>query len=303
MEKLTAILISLLYSDETVNLLRDISTHVYIWFKVDLHHDIIGSNVPRGYSSGCLPFFLITHMQYESDSLHTTCCRLEGVPACFEVIFTNLPLHFVSNIIEFWKNKNRQEIIMSDEIPVKTFYGTSKGSVRILDSIQNPNNSDLDEIELVENDYSDDDFDVSFGVPHRPTEIEEDVSESSEDSEYDLPLSEIANRYRVSSVSATDAIQEPLVWYSGKDNAHKGKAPIFRGQHLINVTGDTPYAFFSKLFPEEILDLTTKETIRYAIQSGKHSFNVSVSEMKHFSAINIIMTYIKYPAYIFKRIE
>lgn len=110
---------------------------------------------------------------------------------------------------------------------------------------KNLNNYDLNEIELVGDDYSDDDFDAPFGLPCCHTEMENDVSESIGDSENDLPLSEIAIRYRVSSVSATDANPEPFVWSSGKDNAHKEKTPIFQGQHLINVH-HTPYAFFTQ---------------------------------------------------------
>ena len=38
------------------------------------------------------------------------------------------------------------------------------------------------------------------------------------------------------------------------------------------------------------------ETNLYAIQSGKENLSVSVGEIKQFFAINMMMTYIKYPA-------
>lgn len=61
----------------------------------------------------------------------------------------------------------------------------------------------MDENKLVEDDYSDVDFDTTFELPCCPTEMEDDNSESTEDSAYDLSLREIVDRYRVSSVSAT----------------------------------------------------------------------------------------------------
>lgn len=64
------------------------------------------------------------------------------------------------------------------------------------------------------------------------------------DGKYDVSLSETPNRYKVSSVSATNVILEHLVWHFGKDNADKGKEPIFQSQHFINVTLVTPYQFF-----------------------------------------------------------
>lgn len=83
------------------NLLRHISTYVYIWFKVDLCHHSISSQVPRSNCCGRLLFIFITHIQFSSDSLPTM-----KILAHVEVIFTSFPLYFVNKSIEFWRNKN-----------------------------------------------------------------------------------------------------------------------------------------------------------------------------------------------------
>lgn len=52
-----------------------------------------------------------------------------------------------------------------------------------------------------------------------------------------------------------------------------------------------------KIFTNSIFKHIVQETIQYAIYCRKHSFNINVSKMKKFYAINIIMAYIKYPNY------
>lgn len=51
------------------------------------------------------------------------------------------------------------------------------------------------------------------------------------------------------------------------------------------------------MFPESLWDMAVEETIRYAVQSGEENFTTNVKELKTYLAMNIIMTYIKYPQY------
>lgn len=193
---------------------------------------------------------------------------------------------------------------MFHEIPVRNFYGRKGDDVHILNSVQNPNNSDLEEIDIEEDDSLDADLDTLFELPNRNPDTEE-IGESSEsssdtDSEYNLPLRELANRCKKRKERAQNMKAPPPpreIWYEEKDNELSNNPPPFLGTYQVNVNGDTPYSFFIQLFPDEIFDLITTETIRYAVQSGKHSFVVTVAEIKLFFAINIMMTYIKYLAY------
>lgn len=73
------------------------------------------------------------------------------------------------------------------------------------------------------------------------------------------------------------------IWYDEKDNNFAASPPGFKGLHKINIS-ETPNSLFIQLFPEGNL---ITETIRYAIQCGKHAFMVTVSEIKQFIAINI----------------
>lgn len=63
----------------------------------------------------------------------------------------------------------------------------------------------------------------------------------------------------------------------------------------VNVFGSTPYDYFSKLFPDELLNHIITETTRYAVQLGKDNLQITKEELQIYLGINIIMTYIKYP--------
>lgn len=39
------------------------------------------------------------------------------------------------------------------------------------------------------------------------------------------------------------------------------------------------------------------ETNRYAVQQGKDTLGITISEIKQFIAINIFMTFLRYPSY------
>lgn len=77
--------------------------------------------------------------------------------------------------------------------------------------------------------------------------------------------------------------------------------PEFRGQIIYNLNNDesvkTPLHFFCQLLPDELVDIIAKEATRYVSQSGEPNFTTSMEEIKKFLAINLIMTYIRYPNY------
>lgn len=56
-----------------------------------------------------------------------------------------------------------------------------------------------------------------------------------------------------------------------------------------------PYSYFCQIFTQDIFEHIRLETIRYAVECGKDSFTLTVKELKTFFAINIAMTYIRYP--------
>uniref|UniRef100_A0A1A9ZJA0 DDE_Tnp_1_7 domain-containing protein n=1 Tax=Glossina pallidipes TaxID=7398 RepID=A0A1A9ZJA0_GLOPL len=91
--------------------------------------------------------------------------------------------------------------------------------------------------------------------------------------------------------------QRSPIWYVQKDNKFSGTPPPFTSPFEIKISGETPYEYFKYIFTDEIFEHIVQETIRYAVDCGKDSFRVNVSEMKEFYGINIIMTYIKYPNY------
>jgi hypothetical protein len=55
------------------------------------------------------------------------------------------------------------------------------------------------------------------------------------------------------------------------------------------------HAYDSSMSPERALDLTVREITMFPVQSGEQNCSISLNEIKLFLAINIIMTYIKYP--------
>uniref|UniRef100_A0A2H8TXQ0 PiggyBac transposable element-derived protein 2 n=1 Tax=Melanaphis sacchari TaxID=742174 RepID=A0A2H8TXQ0_9HEMI len=86
-------------------------------------------------------------------------------------------------------------------------------------------------------------------------------------------------------------------WFAGKDNNFSNNVPQYSGEYQINIIppDSTPYSFFSQIFTNNIFEHIKDETIRYAIQSGKENFKLTTNELKVFFALNISMTYIKYP--------
>lgn len=187
---------------------------------------------------------------------------------------------------------------MFEEISPASFYGKKKNKIHILSCISNPHDSDLENIDIDDDDDSDEEINLQVSHNNLLDDYEECESsdEDDADSEYCLPLSELAKKLgQQTNFNNNKDSQE--IWYPEKDNELSANPPQFLGNNKINITGDTPYQFFLQLFPEELFQLITTETIRYAVQSGKHSFTVSIDEIKQFFGINIIMTYIKYPAY------
>lgn len=75
--------------------------------------------------------------------------------------------------------------------------------------------------------------------------------------------------------------------------------PAFSGVYKSNIDSlakKTPYFYYCNMFPEEALTVIVRETTRYGIVMGILT-SVSGNEINCFLAINIIMTYVKYPNY------
>jgi len=86
-------------------------------------------------------------------------------------------------------------------------------------------------------------------------------------------------------------------WSPGKDNNFAENLPLFLGNSVINInqTHNTPYSYFTQIFTDDIFEHIRVETIRYAVQNGKDSFTLTKTELKTYFAINIAMTYLRYP--------
>lgn len=167
--------------------------------------------------------------------------------------------------------------------------------VQIIADRQNNVSSDIEEIEALsdkENEPQD---------PGRPFMNEEGYSNSDASISYCNPK----KRRRILESETSDEedlldirqYQRSPIWYSERENEFAGTPPPFVNDLKIKITGKTPYTYFEHIFTNEIFEHIVQETIRYAIDCGKHSFYVNVFEMKQFFGINIIMTYIKYPNY------
>lgn len=87
-----------------------------------------------------------------------------------------------------------------------------------------------------------------------------------------------------------------LEWVSGQENENVNNVPPFKGKFKININGSTPYNFFNKIFPEEIINIICTETNCYAKSLGDKTFLVVKKDIEIFLGINIVMTYIKYPS-------
>lgn len=91
-----------------------------------------------------------------------------------------------------------------------------------------------------------------------------------------------------------------MAWVANQDNSYNENAPKFKGTLAYNLsqsTNKTPLYYFKHLFTDTLLDSIAKETTRYAIQSGDHSFSTSGKEMLLFLTTNMLMTIYRFPSY------
>ncbi|KAF5280235.1 hypothetical protein FQA39_LY18095 [Lamprigera yunnana] len=101
-----------------------------------------------------------------------------------------------------------------ETIPVWKFYG-KKSKVSIIHTVQNPNNLDLEEIDIW-----DEDLKTLFELPNSKLdneELESNVSSSNSDREYEVPLHHLASKYK--KVQHT---QNPIIRESENDNPNRG---------------------------------------------------------------------------------
>lgn len=92
-------------------------------------------------------------------------------------------------------------------------------------------------------------------------------------------------------------IKRKTKWFAGKDNNFMNSISSFTGVEKINIDVEdaSPYALFKQIFTEEIFEHIVFETNRYAAQCNKPTFNITINDLKLFFAMNIAMTYLKYP--------
>lgn len=90
-------------------------------------------------------------------------------------------------------------------------------------------------------------------------------------------------------------VKKSASWTPGLENRYVNNPPSFKGKYKINIRETTPFQFFRKLFPEQIIDIICLESNRYARECGENDFVVTNKDIEIFLGINIMMTYIKYP--------
>lgn len=180
----------------------------------------------------------------------------------------------------------------------------------ILFGLDNPNSSDIEFLTDIDSDEDDDDE-----VPPRSQTCTND--ELVDSTVYSEPVITLPDEIPCTSSDAlptsddnvsTDSASErpdsksrPIIWYPKKDNEFSGNPPQFLDTVTWTMStvsrAETPLYFFENMFPESLWELAVTETIRYAFQSGDENFTTNVKELKTYLAVNIIMTYIKYPEY------
>lgn len=90
-----------------------------------------------------------------------------------------------------------------------------------------------------------------------------------------------------------------MKWNAGKENSfysnNKNEPPPFLGQSSVNISGETPFDYFTFFFTEDLMNTIVYQTNKYAIEKGKDSLKLTNKELKVFLGINLAMTYIHYP--------
>lgn len=114
----------------------------------------------------------------------------------------------------------------------------------------------------------------------------------------------LCTRPSVPKIAKTKKRKPPTIaWVANQDNqdSYNENAPNFKGTLAYNFsqsTNKTPLYYFKHLFTDIFLDSIAKETTRYAIQSGDHSFSTSGKEMLLFlTTNNMLMTIYRFPSY------
>lgn len=114
-----------------------------------------------------------------------------------------------------------------------------------MDLIPNPNNSDLEDIDITDEDSENE---LQHGADSVVLE-ESDSSDADGDSgDEDIPLITFAGPNTLLKYA-----RQHRVWFSEKDNEHSHQSPPFLGQNDINIDGDTPYFFLCKFFQKKRL--------------------------------------------------
>ncbi|XP_060845357.1 piggyBac transposable element-derived protein 3-like [Rhopalosiphum padi] len=158
------------------------------------------------------------------------------------------------------------------------FLGDMDNDIRFENN--NPSNEPDGFVIIDENDVHD--FDSFFNNIILQTQTDSNVSKQT------IPKSDVATQNNlVSPTQTSNQILNPIATQSLTNK--KIKTPSTDSKKT------TPYSVFIQLFTESLFEKIRTETIKYAVQNGKENFNLSIKELKVFFAINIAMTYIKYP--------
>lgn len=83
-------------------------------------------------------------------------------------------------------------------------------------------------------------------------------------------------------------------WTQGLDNpigSNVPQAPPIK----VNIRFQSPVEYFSFYFTDDFLREIVYQTNLYAFQNDKHNFNLTVTELKVYLGIVLVMSYIKYP--------
>ncbi|XP_046396458.1 piggyBac transposable element-derived protein 3-like [Ischnura elegans] len=86
-----------------------------------------------------------------------------------------------------------------------------------------------------------------------------------------------------------------VIWFAEKDNPLLGSPPSTNSRVKVKVNGEFPVDYFLGLITEKYMNDLVEQSCLYAFQNGKENFKLTISELKVFLGITLVMTYVKYP--------
>ncbi|GBN86764.1 hypothetical protein AVEN_257507-1 [Araneus ventricosus] len=151
------------------------------------------------------------------------------------------------------------------------------------DSDIDPDYSPIQKNENSNRSLSDDD-EQTIGEPSATTETDNEDAVSDKEN----------FNHVTKAVKNKQSVKRDMRWRANKDNDFSKEPPVFEPEKDSDFIGETPLDYFYRLIPESYLEEMCFQSNLYATQHGKESVNISIGEMKVFSGINFVMTYVKY---------